>query len=144
MPFGDSIRRVVWGKDFLVPVIGGALRYVVRHDGTIPMDTPAIVYPEGSYFGDVLQASDRPFSTRSLSQNPFCETALSSGIKQLALAGLGVGWLPYSMAHREIESGEIISLANNLGKVQLETALYADQNHEVARSVIDVWGAKRG
>jgi DNA-binding transcriptional LysR family regulator len=139
MPFGEEIRRVVWGKDYLVPVIGGALRYRVRDDGTVPEDTPAIVYPEGSYFGEVLQASERAFATEALSRTPLFETALSGGIKQLVLAGLGVGWLPYSMVYGEVESGDLISLANAFGQEPLETAVYADMRHGTARAVLETW-----
>ena len=139
MPFDDTIKRISWGKDFLIPVIGGALRYLVRDDGSIPHEAPAIVYPEGSYFGEVLQRSERAFSTHALSMNPFCETALSSGIKELVSAGMGVGWLPFSMAHKEIESGDMISLANSLGKEQLEIALYADTGNYMANTLMEVW-----
>lgn len=143
LPFGDTVRRVVWGQDFLIPVIGGALRYVVRDDGSVPADTAAIVYPEGSYFGEVLQGAERAFSTQSLTENPICETALSSGIKQLVLAGMGIGWLPFSMVHKEIESGDVISLANHLGKEHLELALYADNSDEMAIKLMDVWAMGR-
>lgn len=143
MPFGDSVRRVVWGRDFMVPVVGGSLRYVVRDDGSIPADTPAVVYPEGSYFGEVLQASERRFSTPALCDMPMCETALSSGIKQLVLAGIGVGWVPFSMVHKEVESGDMISLANVLGQEELDTAVYADQQHPMAQEVLDLWGERR-
>lgn len=139
LPFDETVRRVVWGNDLLIPVIGGALRHVVRDDGTVPSDTPAIVYPEGSYFGEVLQQAERAFSTQSLSENPICETALSSGIKQMVVSGIGVGWLPISMVHKEIEHGDMISLASHLGNEQLEIALYADARDQMASDLIDVW-----
>ncbi|WP_299740561.1 LysR substrate-binding domain-containing protein [uncultured Roseobacter sp.] len=141
LPFGDSIRRVIWGNDYLIPVVGGALRYAVKHDGTLAANTPAIVYPENSYFGEVLNKSERAFATQALSENPFCETAFSSGIKELVLNGMGVGWLPFSMVYKEVESGEVISLANHLGKEQLKIALYADVRDEIAVSLLDVWNA---
>lgn len=142
LSFGDNILRVLWGNDLLVPVVGGGLRFSVREDGTLPRDAPAIVYPEDSYFGEVLIASERAFATRVYSENPFCETALSSGIKELVLAGTGVGWLPYSMVHREIECGDLISLAHELGQEQLKIALYADIEDEVAMSLLDIWNAE--
>jgi DNA-binding transcriptional LysR family regulator len=43
------------------------------------------------------------------------------------LKGLGVGWLPFSMIHKEIESGALISLAVQYGKEPLQVAIYADQ-----------------
>jgi DNA-binding transcriptional LysR family regulator len=139
MPFGSSIRREVWGIDYLVPVVGGPLRYAVKDNGDIPDKTPAVVYPDNSYFGEVLTSSKRPFSTPGQCANPVCETAFSSGIKELVLKGIGVGWLPYSMAYREIESGDLISLANSFGKEPLRVAVYADIKDEMSVSLLDIW-----
>ncbi len=143
LPFGGTIRRALWGVDYLVPVVGGPLRYAVRDNNEISPDTPAIIYPENSYFGEVINTARHPFGTREFSSNPVCETAFSSGIKELVLKGIGVGWLPFSIAHREIESGELISLANRIGRERLEVAIYADLRDEMAVSLLDIWGAAR-
>lgn len=139
LPFGPSIGREMWGVDYLVPVVGGPLRYAVKDNGEAPERLPAIVYPENSYFGEVLSSGERRFGTPAHSANPVCETALSSGIKELALKGIGVGWLPYSMAYREIESGDLVSLGNNLGKEPLQVAVYADLNDEMSVALLDIW-----
>ena len=55
------------------------------------------------------------------------------------LKGIGIGWLPYSMAHSGIENGDLISLANTLGKEALEVAIYADTANPMAVSLLDVW-----
>ena len=55
------------------------------------------------------------------------------------MKGLGVGWLPFSMAHREIESGEMVSLATRLGIEPLEVAIYADNTDETATALFDLW-----
>lgn len=144
LPFGQTIRREVWGSDYLVPVVGGPLRYTVKDNREIPEDTPAIIYPENSYFGGVLNRAERPFGTHRFSRNPVCETAFSNGIKELALKGMGVGWLPFSMAHREIESGALVSLANRFGKERLDVAIYADVKDARAVSLLDVWQSKQG
>jgi DNA-binding transcriptional LysR family regulator len=114
--FGSGVRRGVWGQDYLIPVVGGGLRYMVRGRDELPLDTPAIIYPKTSYFGEVLAQSRRPFGTAEFSSYPFCETAFSSGAKEMILNGLGVGWLPFSMVHKEIESGELISLRSQFGQ----------------------------
>ena len=142
LPFGDSIKRALWGVDYLIPVVGGQLRYAVTGDGDVPRDTPAIVYPQTSYFGQVLGRAEKPFGTPDFCANPTCESAFSSGIRELVLKGIGVGWLPFSMAHREIESGALVSLANRLGKLPLDIALYADAQERVAVSLLDVWSAR--
>lgn len=143
LPFGDTIRREIWGIDYLVPVIGGSLRYTVKDNGDVPPDTPSIVYPEASYFGAFLRTAERPFATAEFSRNPVCETAFSSGVKELALNGTGIGWIPFSMAHREIESGSLISLAQNIGQEQLRVTIYGDRRDAAAMSLLDVWRAQK-
>jgi len=139
LKFGPSIRRGKWGTDYLVPVVGGALRYKIKDAGTLAMDTPAVVYPENSSFGALLQSHERPFGTHAFSANSVCETAFSTGIRELVLKGIGVGWLPFSMAYREIESGELISLAQKLGQEPLEVAVYADTTVETAAALLEFW-----
>jgi DNA-binding transcriptional LysR family regulator len=139
LPFGPSIRRELWGVDYLVPVVGGGLRYSVKANGDILSSTPAIVYPEESYFGEVLSVEERHFGTPRLCSNPVCETAFSSGIKELVLKGIGVGWLPYSMVYREVENGDLISMGETLGKVPLSVAVYADVKDQTSMSLLDVW-----
>lgn len=139
MQFGSGVRRGLWGYDYLIPVVGGRLRYTVRNDRAIPQDTPAIVYPENSYFGAVLSKSQRQFGTAGFSANPVCQTAFSSGAKELILKGLGVGWLPFSMAHGEIESGDLISLKNQFGQEPIDVAIYAHRKVEIAERLVDVW-----
>ncbi|MEM6555792.1 MAG: LysR family transcriptional regulator [Pseudomonadota bacterium] len=142
MPFGADVRRGTWGQDYLIPVIGGGLRYAVRGNGDVPLDTPAIVYPESSYFGQALNKRQVPFGTADFSKNPICQTAFSSGAKEMILNGLGVGWLPFSMVHKEIESGELISLRNQLGQEMLDVVVYAHHQTEIARTLFDFWTNK--
>lgn len=142
MPFGDTIKRSVWGTDYLVPVIGGNLRYKVAGDGSVADDLPAVIYPVASYFGELLGNEAKPFGTRALSRNVACETAFSNGIKELVLKGIGVGWLPLSMSYNEIESGELISLTHQFGKVPVQNALYGYADDDIVVALLDVWSSK--
>lgn len=139
LQFGSDIRRGVWGQDYLVPVVGGALRYKVTDFGDVPANTPAIVYPEDSYFGEVLRKNDKPFGIPSSSANTFSISAFSSGTRELVLNGLGIGWLPFSMVYREIESGALISLAHQYGQEALQVVIYADKNVEIAQRLMKIW-----
>lgn len=142
MSFGSGVRRGTWGQDYLIPVIGGGLRYAVRQSSDVPLDFPAVVYPENSYFGEVLNKGQRPFGTAGFSKNPVCQTAFSSGAKEMILNGLGVGWLPFSMVHREIESGALISLRGQLGQETLEVAVYAHHHAEMEDRLLGFWTSK--
>lgn len=77
-----------------------------------------------------------------MSSNIACETAFSNGIKELILKGLGVGWLPLSMSYKEIESGELIALTSQFGRVPLQNALYARASNTVAVDLLDHWESK--
>ena len=137
--FGSGVKRGYWGTDYLVPVVGGALRYVVKDNGWIPDATPAIPYPENSFFGEVLSRADRNFGTASTSFGPVCVTAFSSGTKELILHGIGVGWVPFSMVHKELASGELISLANHYGREPLQVAIFADSKVTTAVDLLEFW-----
>ena len=139
LQFGPDIKRGVWGNDYLVPVVGGALRYIVTDFGDVPTNTPAIVYPEDSYFGQVLRKNDRPFGVPGSSGHTFSVSAFSSGTRELVLKGLGIGWLPFSMAYREIESGDLISLSNRYGQEALQVAIYADMTSKNAGALMKIW-----
>ena len=139
MQFGTGVRRGTWGQDYLIPVIGGGLRHLVHGTSDIALDTPAIIYPDNSYFGQVLKKGKRPFGTSEFSANPACQTAFSSGAKEMILNGLGVGWLPFSMVHKEIQSGDLISLRHQLGQETLEVAIYAHLEATMANRLIDFW-----
>lgn len=142
MPFSDTIRRSVWGTDYLLPVVGGTLRYKVASDGSVSNDLPAIVYPLNSYFGETLSHRGKPFGTRSMSLNVACETAFSNGIKELVLKGMGIGWLPLSMSYSDIENGALISLASQFGKVAVQNALYAYADDPIAMALLGAWESK--
>lgn len=139
LQFGRNVIRGKWGTDFLVPLVGGGLRAAVQGDGQVPGDTPAIVYPVNSSFGALLERRERPFGTRTFSANPVCETAFSSGVRAMILKGLGIGWLPYSMAHAEVESGTLLSLAARLGREPMDAAIYADSTVRTATALFDLW-----
>lgn len=142
MPFSSGVLREIWGQDYLIPVVGGALRYSVEENSGIPLDTPAIVYPDNSYFGEVLRNKERVFGTAGFSANPVCQTAFSSGTLEMALKGLGVGWVPFSMAHREIESGELITLRSKFGQEPLDVVIYAHRKVDMAAKLINYWAGK--
>lgn len=139
LDFGEGILRGSWGADVLIPVVGGSLRYKVHASGHIDRASPAIVYPEDSYFGRILSNGQREFGTSRYAQNPVCVTAFSSGVVELVLAGLGIGWLPYSMVHRHVASGTMTSLAQAFGTEYLIVAMFAHHDVPLARDLMTFW-----
>lgn len=142
LPFGWAVDCTNCGQDQLIPVLGGTLRSEVRSDGVTSDSLPAITYPSSSAFGRMLQDQRKPFGTAAFSKNVACETAFSSGLKDLVLSGLGIGWLPASMGYRELERGDLVSLAGQYGRVPLRIALYSNKSHPMAVALAKLWGAQ--
>lgn len=144
LPFGAGVARGLWGRDGLVPVVGGALRDEIAAEGAPPADLPAIVYPEDSYFGSVLARRARRFGTAAFARTVVCETTFSAGIREMALAGLGIAWLPTGMVRRDLRAGELVSLAGALGTEPLEIAIYADLGSRTAAALLKLWAENGG
>ncbi|MEM1130865.1 MAG: LysR substrate-binding domain-containing protein [Pseudomonadota bacterium] len=142
LPFGEAVSCTVCGRDQLIPVIGGALRYQLRSDGSASDQLPAITYPASSAFGRMLRSKAKPFGTTAFSKSTVCETAFSTGVKDLVLSGLGVAWLPASMGYHELERGDLVSLARQFGRVPLRISLYTMERHEMAAALANAWASK--
>ena len=107
--------------------------------GWVPENTPSIAYPENRYFGEVLSRAGTKFGTANDSVGPACVTAFSSGTKELVLQGIGVGWMPFSMVHKELASGELVSLANHYGREPLNVTILADSKTAAAVDLLEFW-----
>ncbi|MEZ5913524.1 MAG: LysR family transcriptional regulator [Paracoccaceae bacterium] len=62
LPFGAGVTRRIWGRDRLVPVTGGGLRFGLSGKGRIPADIPMIRYPSGSFSERSWNAARRNIS----------------------------------------------------------------------------------
>lgn len=130
MPFAPSVIRSIWGQDRLVRVAGGDLRFSLRPCGDPPGDAPALRYPPGSYFGALLAQGAKPGSPSS---GPVvAESAFAPGIKEMALAGLGLGWLPASLVEAELRSGALIVCCGADEAIPLQVTLHARPTDEIA------------
>lgn len=135
MPFDDSIPSMVWGRDRLVPVVGGPLRFTLSATGIPPEATAAIRYPPGSFFADMLDLGSAAYS-----KHPgvtVAESAFTAGIKEMAVAGLGLAWLPMSLVYGEVQSGVLRVCNNDSETLPLRISLFARPSDPVARRLCE-------
>jgi LysR family transcriptional regulator, hypochlorite-specific transcription factor HypT len=110
-PIGaDYIETVQIGADDLIPVsvalpVGGALR--------------VIAYPREVFLGEVVATRIYPFMA-GWQIIPVAETALTLAAQELALAGLGVAWLPRSLVRDKLTDGRMTDLSDILPAVALD------------------------
>ncbi|WP_224823830.1 LysR family transcriptional regulator [Cognatishimia sp. MH4019] len=84
------------GSDSLIPVCAPNL----------PMRgvLPVIAYPADAYLGTLTERDitlNRPFEKRA-------ETALTTSVLELAKAGVGVGWVPHTLAAAGLKAGDLV------------------------------------
>ncbi|MDH3581426.1 MAG: LysR substrate-binding domain-containing protein [Hyphomicrobiales bacterium] len=88
-------------------------------------DVPLVTYPQESFLGKVLAdlpaTHDTRFSVRAIS-------SLSPAILEMALCGLGVGWVTESQAAQFFESRQLISLLSELPPADMQMVMMRVQS----------------
>jgi DNA-binding transcriptional LysR family regulator len=138
MPLKKSlIEQIEIGIDDIIPVfqkVGGKYIRKVANNG----DVPIIVYPPDVFFGQVMSRQIYPYVSNEINLRRRAETALTLAALQLALEGVGVGWIPRSLAANELARETLEDLSSTLVSTDLTlTALciHGRQSSDIA----DVW-----
>jgi len=96
-------------------------------------------YGFNSFFGVALGrlfARRPPFRQRTLHEN-----SISAGLMNLAVTGVGLCWLPLSLARDEIEAGRLVAASDDPGwELDLDVRLYRNAE-KGARAVEALWRA---
>jgi DNA-binding transcriptional LysR family regulator len=124
LPFDASIRRHTWMRDTLVPVCGGSMRYRLGPDRRPREAFPVIGYPPDSHFGRLLARYGALNAMLADGGSVTVETAFSIGVHGLVAHGMGVGWLPHSLCHWQLASGDLVDLCEAYGQIPLDVSLF--------------------
>jgi DNA-binding transcriptional LysR family regulator len=113
--FVDTIRLT---SDPLVPVISHTHEAQVREDLKNGM-LRAVGYPQGVFLGSVFSRHIQPQMDSTITLHWVAETALTTAALQFASIGIGLAWVPMSLAADSITRGELICLEHELPTVSL-------------------------
>ncbi|MCG8692192.1 MAG: LysR family transcriptional regulator [Minwuiales bacterium] len=129
-----AARRTVIGPENLVPVTGsndkGRPIHLPREGATLPL----LLYPEDVFLGRVQRNEHLPALIKTVNVETICESAFSAGLKEMAVNGMGIAWLPASLIDAELKAGQLHSLEAHLGRCPMEVVLYATANASSADS----------
>lgn len=107
-------QRHVLAKDDLVLVAAPKLhRRLARVAEGEPV--PMLCFPPESFFGQIIRAEVLPALMRRQQVVVRCVSEFAMGLRELALAGEGVVWLPTSLIRHDLQSGALQTL-NRLGE----------------------------
>jgi DNA-binding transcriptional LysR family regulator len=107
------------GEDVLVPVFAREHMHLIE-TGYQKAELPVIVYPSDVFLGEVLGREILPKLRSVAVTRERAETALTLAALQLALAGVGVAWVPRSLATPHINAGSLAELEEPFGRITLQ------------------------
>jgi len=128
----DPLRfpSLLVGEDTFMPVSApdarGGARY--RLPGTSAHPLPLIAYSQGTYFGRCLTLLLAHAQQRVCLGTVF-ESDMADVLKQLALNGEGIAWLPRSLIARELETGALVLAGNERWSLDLQLLLYRERQN---------------
>ena len=124
----DFIRSMRIGDDRLIPVFSAAdkdrlnARYAKG-------ELPVIAYPNDVFLGQVMDRTILPRVRSQVDVIPRVETALTLAAQEFAAAGIGVAWVPRSLASNDVKAGRLQDLSTTLPTAQLSITAVGLKEH---------------
>lgn len=120
-PLVDSslLEQHVIGLDRLVPVFGTAHRQQLDQ-ALAAGQLPIIAYPQDVFMGTLMHRDILPRLDNLDGVRHRTETALTIAALHMAAAGLGVAWVPHTLARRPIEEGQLTELSDQLPSAAMQ------------------------
>ncbi len=134
----EEVERVPLGTEQLIPVCATDRLGRPLFDLENRTHLPLIGYDVDSFLGSVLANPYLHDLQRRYDTELVCETSFTIGIRELTLAGLGIGWLPNGLIEEDLIAGKLISLLDMLGGPRLVVACYRQPDVDTA-SVDTLW-----
>lgn len=113
----DFIEVISIGSDRFLPVFNRALSMKTAGN---PRELPVIAYPSEVFFGTIMERRILPYLDPDIAYFPKIETALTLAAVEMAAAGVGVAWVPASLAQAHIASGRLVDLSPVLPTCDLD------------------------
>lgn len=109
----DFLEEKTIGSDRLIPVYNRPMREFTGEDlkGAV---MPYVTYPSDVFMGHVMERKILPFLNPTLHHAPKVETALTLAAIEMAAIGMGIAWVPQSLAHERLKTGALVDLSNVL------------------------------
>lgn len=136
-----AFDRLKLGVETLIPVISSGFlgRFESRYS-MLSSRLPVLMYQKGGFLSEALSNTCLPAVLRDYQLEVICESAFSASLKEMSLADMGLTWLARGIVSKELDSGQLISLEDELGGAQLDIVLFyrEDNRSTQARQVFDL------
>jgi len=135
-----GVLRLPMGRDRLVPVSARGARpgrplHQPRPGGSLKL----LAFPADSFMGRILYRNGPEALFHEHSVEVVYESVFLAGVKEMALAGLGVAWLPESLVERELQAGTLVALDRVLPAIALALGLYRHEHAHHPAAMERIW-----
>lgn len=110
---GDLLERAELGYDRFVPVFSRS-RLDALNDAFARGELPIVAYPNDAFLGRVFNEELATRMTHIGFVRRKVETALTLAALQFAINGVGVAWVPKSLAFEHVRDGALADLSTSL------------------------------
>lgn len=126
-----AFESKVIGTDQLIMLSGTSERGTALFDDRRldEPDVPYLTYSWNEVYFDKLVALVRRRRRRPLNLATVYQSTLAEAIKQMAIAGRGVAWLPGICVEDALARGELVQVGGPLMSVGMEIRIYRRQGH---------------
>jgi len=118
---GEFLERANLGKERFIPVFS-ATRLALLNNCYARGELPTVAYPSDAFLGRIFNEEVLPHIPRGEFVHRKVETALTLAALQLAVSGVGVAWLPESVALDPIRAGILCDMSDVLPSAVLYIA----------------------
>lgn len=115
----DFLEEITIGTDRLIPVFNAPMPELVGDDLS-GVRIPYVTYPPDVFLGQVMERKILPFLNPTLQHVPKVETALTLAAVEMAAIGMGVAWVPESLAHDRLATAALVDLSDVLPVYDLQ------------------------
>lgn len=119
--FAEEIRL---GNEEFIPVAHKTLHDTLESNLTRGQPIPLLSYPESSFLGKVFREDCLPALKRACYFETVCESAFCAGLKEMAIKGMGIAWLPRRLVAEELDADALLDFTGELGAVDLQVLVY--------------------
>lgn len=125
------------GSDWMIPVIATEFREELM-DALSKQILPLITYPKDLYLGQLFDQSFMMNLSEQYQIKRVAETGLALAALHYALEGIGIGWLPRSIAMRDIANGKLLDISDKLPSKELHIKILRLRK-DISELAEDVW-----
>lgn len=120
----EFARSLQLGLDRLIPVCSRNQSRTHLQAVRVGHPLPILAYPAESFLGLIVKETALGKLMLESNITVSCESAFSAALKEMALKGMGIAWLPELLVQAELSAGTLVDLTHAFGAAELQIRIH--------------------